>query len=209
MKNRKKYIIDKEFQLKKSITVAGYVTLIIALVIIAAGVIITLNNREIETNNTDIIKNTKDIKRNMDIQQENLINYSLLPGGLKSNNKQNTPNDLTSDYNKSMDILNSAISSNENMLKSNSDIMMMNTWLLIAIVVVTFIGIALLFMQIIKHTHRVSGPIFLMSRYIKEILNGNYPEMRNLRTKDDLKDFYLLFRQMADRLVELEKKNKR
>ena len=109
-----------------------------------------------------------------------------------------------------MDTLNSSIQSNESMMimESTKNITRMNTWLLITIIFVTIIGIAVLFYQLIRQTHRVSGPVFLMSKYAKEILNGEYPDMSNLRDKDDLKDFYVLFKQMAGRLIELEKNSK-
>ncbi len=206
MKYRKQYMIDKKFQLKKSFSIIGSVSIIIAIVIITAGTIITLNSRKIAKNNTSIINNTKSIRNNIEIQQNNLIEYSLMPHGKDNTAVKKGPNDLITDYNRSMDMLNKSIKSNEDMLISNNDIVNVNIWLFIIIILVTVIGIAILFLQLIRETHRISGPIFVMKRYIKEILDGKSPDMRDLREKDDLKEFYVLFKQMADRLIELEKK---
>ena len=43
-----------------------------------------------------------------------------------------------------------------------------------------------------------------MSTYIKDIINGKYPSPRSLRNKDELKDFYELFKQM---IIALKKRD--
>lgn len=73
-----------------------------------------------------------------------------------------------------------------------------NKLLLFSLVIcVVFQGI-ILFIMIIKMTHRISGPIYVMSVYMREIIEGRMPEPRNLREKDEFKDFYELFREMIE-----------
>jgi nitrogen fixation/metabolism regulation signal transduction histidine kinase len=54
--------------------------------------------------------------------------------------------------------------------------------------------------MIIKITHRISGPVYVMSNYMKEIINGIIPSPRPLRDKDELKNFYELFVEMVKSL---------
>ncbi|HSA15053.1 MAG TPA: signal protein, partial [Spirochaetota bacterium] len=62
------------------------------------------------------------------------------------------------------------------------------------------------YMLIIKMTHRISGPLFVMTNYMKEVINGKYPSPRPLRKKDELKDFYDVFGQMVQKIRQREGK---
>lgn len=71
-------------------------------------------------------------------------------------------------------------------------------WAVTALVVLQ--GLVLFFVLIIK-THRIAGPIYVMSGYMRQIIGGKIPgSMRAIRTKDSLKDFYELFCVMIERL---------
>jgi signal transduction histidine kinase len=63
--------------------------------------------------------------------------------------------------------------------------------------------------MLILKTHRISGPIYVMSNYIKEMINGKYPHPRPLRKHDELTDFYALFTQLADTLAKGGTKKKK
>ena len=52
--------------------------------------------------------------------------------------------------------------------------------------------------MLIRKTHRVSGPIYVISNFMREIIAGKRPHLRPLREHDELKDFYELFKQMVD-----------
>ena len=45
-----------------------------------------------------------------------------------------------------------------------------------------------------------------MSNYFREIIDGNIPDPRPLRDKDELKGFYALFKELVYSLKEKEKK---
>jgi nitrogen fixation/metabolism regulation signal transduction histidine kinase len=80
-----------------------------------------------------------------------------------------------------------------------------NRYLLVVLVLTIIIQGFVLFFMVIKITHRISGPIYVISNYFREIIEGNIPEPRPLRNKDELKEFYNLF--IA--LVESFKKEKK
>lgn len=53
-------------------------------------------------------------------------------------------------------------------------------------------------------THRVAGPVYVMSLYVATLAAGRYPRMRPLRKKDELRGFFDRFSQAVDRIRERE-----
>jgi len=51
-------------------------------------------------------------------------------------------------------------------------------------------------------THRVAGPVYVLSRYAKVLADGGFPRMRALRRGDELKGFFEIFRDAIERLRE-------
>jgi len=207
MKKRKQYLIDREFQRKTSFKIIGFVSVVIALVTLIAGIIITINNIDLKKNNSAIAVNTQNIQKTMDLQQDMFISLSTMRSKTVNDAIDKSKNSLVIDYNSSIEKLNSAMNSNNMIIKSNKSIMRTNDRLLVVMIGIIIAGLVFLYINLIRQTHKISGPVFLMSRYIKEILNGGTPDMRNLRTKDDFQEFYELFRMMAERLMMLEKKD--
>ncbi len=65
-------------------------------------------------------------------------------------------------------------------------------FLLYLIVLVVVMGLALAFWGLVV-THRVSGPLYVIARYLGELAEGRYPDMRPLRKHDELQDFFATF----------------
>ena len=53
-------------------------------------------------------------------------------------------------------------------------------------------------------THRVCGPLFVVTRYLGELSEGRYPDTRVLRDKDFLDDFYVAFESTVNTMRERE-----
>jgi HAMP domain-containing protein len=49
-------------------------------------------------------------------------------------------------------------------------------------------------------THRIAGPVLVLSRYAEALSQGTYPAMRPLRKNDELKEYFEVFRRAVDRL---------
>jgi hypothetical protein len=49
-------------------------------------------------------------------------------------------------------------------------------------------------------THRVAGPVYVMSHYITVLARGRYPIMRQLRKSDELREFFQQFQDALDLL---------
>lgn len=63
-------------------------------------------------------------------------------------------------------------------------------WLMVGITVLMGMALALFGLLV---THRVAGPVYVMSHYISVLARGRYPMMRPLRKSDELKDFFERF----------------
>lgn len=77
----------------------------------------------------------------------------------------------------------------------------------IVTVVVAFVAleiVALGFWGVLV-THRIAGPIFIISRYVRQIKEGGYPDLRPLRDGDEMKAFFDGFAAMVDSLKTRDK----
>ncbi|MFW5807783.1 MAG: hypothetical protein ACOCWH_01875, partial [Spirochaetota bacterium] len=78
-----------------------------------------------------------------------------------------------------------------------------NQLLIWGMVGIIFVQGIILFFVLLRQTHRIAGPLHVMSVYMKTIINGKFPEyIRPLREKDLLKDFYKTFTEMIESLKE-------
>lgn len=50
----------------------------------------------------------------------------------------------------------------------------------------------------IMMTHRMCGPMYVLSQHFKTLSEGRFPKMRNLRKKDEFKELYAGFRDAVD-----------
>jgi sensor histidine kinase YesM len=78
-------------------------------------------------------------------------------------------------------------------LKKNID---RNFLLVSVIIAVVLLQVVILYFFLIRLTHRISGPIYVISRHIEDIISGKEPELRGLRDKDELQEFYEKFAEM-------------
>lgn len=167
---RKQYIIDKKFQLRTTFTVIGVVTIISAIIIAAIASYVVWNNSRID--------NIYQIEDNV---------FSFLTSrfqGVEDPAYKNAIKQIAQNHNDNLGML--------------KQIITVNQYLLVALLVYIIGQGLVLYMMLIRQTHRISGPIYVMSNYIRQIIAGNWPTMRNLREKDELKDFYDLLRQMVE-----------
>lgn len=83
--------------------------------------------------------------------------------------------------------------------ESNTIVTVVVTFVLLEIVALGFWGIMV--------THRIAGPIFIITRYVKSIRDGVYPDMRPLRDGDEMKTFFDSFRDMVEMLRNRDKED--
>ena len=177
MFTRKQYIVDKKLQLRTTFSIVRFVVVITGIIIIAVGVNIA--------NNNDRMANILEI-------QDNIIHFLTAKTMMDEDPAYRTAiRDIAQNHAENMNTMKTMIR--------------FNYILLILIIVVVVLETIALFIILIMRTHRISGPIFVMSRYLKEIIEGKDPEFRPLRQKDELKKFYDLLQQAVKALKERKK----
>ncbi|MBI5511510.1 MAG: hypothetical protein HY903_22365 [Deltaproteobacteria bacterium] len=70
-------------------------------------------------------------------------------------------------------------------------------FLLYLIVLVILMGVGLGFWGLIV-THRVSGPLYVVARHLAAIASGRYPDVRPLRKRDELQEFFSTFEEAVN-----------
>ena len=192
MGNRKQYIIDRHYQLRTAFSIIGFVTVITAVILGAITVSVVYNNARLNWNNTKI---------DNIYQLENSIFDRLgsRPEGVKDPLQREALIQSTKNHERNMGTL-------RNIMAYNKNIINYNRILLIAILAIVIFESIILYVILIRKTHHVSGPIYVISSFMKDIIDGKTPQLRPLRDKDELKEFYELFKNMVAVIHEREHK---
>ncbi len=170
MNKRRKYVIDKKFQLKTAFGFIGITTLLAAVILIAISATVAYNNNRIY----NIIK----------IEDNIFQTFAAI-----SAQEKKSASNIETIGNMSKDHFNN--------FKTTDRIIQYNKILIISLLIFIILQAIFLYIMIIRKTHRISGPIYVMSNYFREMIQGKYPNPRPLRKKDELTDFYDLFIQVV------------
>jgi len=170
MRQRKQYIINKKFQLKTTFSVIAIVFVIVAIIIAAIGVNAAYNNKKL----INIIQIQDNIV-------EALIAYSQSP---HDSDQKLAIQNIANDHVKNINTI--------------KEIIELNNFLLLIIITFVILQGIILYFVLIRKTHKIAGPIYVMSNYFNDIIKGNIPNPRPLRKNDELQDFYALFVKMVD-----------
>ncbi len=173
-KLRKQYLIDRKFQLRTAFSVLSVVTLISAAVIAAISLIVLYNNSRIQ---------------NISVIEDNIVHYLT---SITSAEQEEAHGEAIKQI---------AINHSDNM-EAMSNMIETNRILIFAMIFAIAAQALILFMMMIRKTHRISGPLFVITRHMEEIRDGRYPNLRPLRESDELRTFYHVFGQMVAALKE-------
>ena len=166
-KNRKQYIIDKQLQVKTAFSIISVVSIISVIILTAIAGSIVYNNEK--------INNVYEIEDSIfQIMQAANISTGNVDDGYRSN----------------LDNLNNLHNKNYTTILK---IAQYNKYLLIGLIITVILQGLVLYYLIIRITHRIAGPIYVISNYYRNIIDGEMPTPRPLRDKDELKEFYDLF----------------
>ncbi len=186
-KKRQLIIVNRRFQLRTAFSVIGFILIAYTIIIAAAGIINSYNNRNLSTTVTDLSEA---------IEKENAIVSDLLRHVNRDRKKSDTldKNKIQISHGETMNLIQSKISILKRILDQNR----------VLIMVMILMGILLgvtLFFYLVDLTHRIAGPIHVLSGYMRDIMEGKEPDFRELRKNDEFKDFYEQFIEMAEKKI--------
>lgn len=171
---RKKYVVDKKFQLGLSLRA---IVLPLLTTLLICGVLLYFAGNTARLTN----ENSANVSAIIESQGNMLDMFMAIPALQDPNNPTVKKCDAAFKENLK---LTKRINDNHERLKTNSRVM------LYILIVLTIVQAAIIFFQFIFFSHRISGPIQVMTNYLREFRKGNRPDFRPLRKNDELRDFY-------------------
>ena len=172
MFKRKQYIIDKGIQLRTTFTAIGFTFLCVTLFIVLMGVYINETNKRI---------------RNIIITEDQI--FQVLTTVTDSGSEEQTAMNVE------------MARQHQTNMETVTHMVEKNIWIIWGIIAAVFLSGIIFFFILIIQTHRIAGPIYVMTYYMKEFLDGRKHEhLRPLRKHDQLKDFYQLFKEFMAKI---------
>ena len=172
MFKRKQYIIDKGIQLRTTFTAIGFTFLCVTLFIVLMGVYINQTNTRIKN-----VITTED--------QIFQVLTTVTDAGSEEQTAMNV--EMARQHQTNMETVTKMVNS--------------NIWIIWGIIAAAFLSGIIFFFILIIQTHRIAGPIYVMTYYMKEFLDGRkHDHLRPLRKHDQLKDFYQLFKEFMAKI---------
>jgi hypothetical protein len=183
---RKQVVVDKKFQY--SISLKAIILPLFTILLISAVLLYFAaeNKRYIDENNNYI--------NDIVATQHNMIDMFLETPAL-----YNSKNPV---------IKNGSKTFNENIgklkkIRDKSVIIVKNSQLVFYfLIVMTVVQTSIIFILFIFFSHKISGPVYVMSRYLREIREGKKPHFRPLRKRDELQQFYFELQDTVSHLFE-------
>lgn len=190
MKNkRKKKLVNYSFQLKTAIPAVVISTLLFSIIIIVTVYIASI------TKGGSLLLMTGELDRAVTNEDNIVSSFKEYAKRVKDPIFILATEKIEEDHKESIAI----IKENIRILKFYSE---KNILLLIIAIAVMVLNAVLLFIYLTRYTHKAAGPVQVMNRYVRDLLEGRKPQIRSLRKNDEFKDFYEDF----TRLVEKYKK---
>jgi hypothetical protein len=192
MGNRRNYIVDKRFQYRITIKIVILIMFILSIVTIGVGIHATNTNRS--------LKFTISKLGDTIVDQEHMI-YAL----------REYP-DFSSETEKKIasKILSENIDANIRLMKDNvariEDMITMNNRIIIGILVFFLLQGVATYIYILRKTSTLSGPVFVMNRHIRKVLEGEDSEIRSLRKNDEFKELYESLAELSEKYRAMNRK---
>jgi cytochrome bd-type quinol oxidase subunit 2 len=193
MSKRTHYLIDTKYQLRTTFSVMASVLVVTAVILGIITASVVLNSIKLNENNTRI-ENINKIESSM------FVVLSSLTGPVQDQSMKKAIQESIRSHDRNMVRL-------ERIIATNQDIITYNKVLVIAILIIIVLEAMALYIILIRKTHRVSGPMYVISGFMMDIIEGREPEFRPLRNSDEMQDFYELFKHMVYTIRERERRS--
>ncbi|TFH39551.1 MAG: hypothetical protein E4G96_08965 [Chrysiogenales bacterium] len=175
---RKRFLIDTTFQLKTTFRILGIIIIAFILIIAVTGIISMDNNRKISAAIADLDRSMEKDRKTI----ETLMASASMTGGTLTPGQER----IIKNHLETMALM----QANSDQLRS---ILGMNRVLLSVMIATVIVLAFVLFAYLIILTHRISGPLYVLSRHMRDIMDGNEPDIRELRKNDEFQEFYHQF----------------
>jgi predicted PurR-regulated permease PerM len=183
---KRKRLIDKKLQLGTAFSIIRFYFIAFFIVLL----LMILHTMAMDKKINGTIKN---LNGAIDTEQ-NIVKAFIKYSDMTSNSDlQLKSQKISDDHNQSIKTIENHINVLTGLLRS--------TFIVISIIAgfMIIMGV-ILFYYLIRLTHTISGPIYVITQHIQDIIDGKEPALRSLRENDHLKDFYSKFSEMVKKI---------
>ncbi|HNR89023.1 MAG TPA: hypothetical protein PKM65_11845 [Spirochaetota bacterium] len=191
-KKRTKLILHK-IQVRTTMSVMGIVFLGVAIIIALIAVSVNYNHNQLSDiikKNSHIIHRIDNIAAIQDNVVEDLMTYSY---SVADPRQKLAIQEFAMDHYKNITAIKKNVSDTKNNITTVQNILRFNNILLIAIIVIVVVQGIVLYYLGIRISHKFTGPIMVISDFLRDFIEGKKATLRPLRKDDELREFYYLF----------------
>lgn len=192
-------MLDK-IQAKTTYTVLGIVFLGVAILIGVMALIINSNHRELSSinkQNSLMIHRIDNITALQDNVVEDILSYTE---GIRDQRQRQAIEEMSMDHFNNVTALNKNIADARNNMGTINRIVMTSNIMVIAVIVIVLIQGIVLYLIGLRIGNRISGPLVVISRFLRDFNEGKEAVLRPIRKEDELQEFYSLFAQAVDKV---------
>lgn len=179
MIKRKQFVIDRKFQFRTTFSIIGIVCVMMSIVISALGVTIAINNH-------NLVAMMDGHRSIVSTQYESFSALIVVERSKRWHDLQAAMEKAHRDIDANMGRV-------WNDIAAMRAIVTRNNILIITSAVIFVLQGLVLYYILIHRTHRISGPLYLISQYLDDINNGKTPDIRPLRENDEFHGLYEKF----------------
>jgi len=194
MKNkRKKKLVNYSFQLKTALPAVIISTLLFSLII---GVIYYIASM---SQYGSLMSTTRELDKAIANEDNIVTSFKEYAKRVKDPVFILATEKIEKDHRDSIAIINQNIQ----VLKFYSE---KNILLLFVAIAVMVLNAVLLFIYLIMATHKAAGPVQVMNRYVRDLLEGRKPNIRGIRKRDEFKEFHEDFTRLMEKYQKKQEK---
>ncbi|HOP64891.1 MAG TPA: hypothetical protein PK358_17915 [Spirochaetota bacterium] len=188
MFKRKKKLIDKKFQLRSVFTIIS-ITAVFMIIAVLVMTVITAENKKLMKESVDGLNRAIDVENAI---VDSFIEYKQSGAGSSLVIRADA---VKADHEKAIEKIRGYVSGLESLIRKNY-------YIIAGILALFFLQSIVFCLYLIRYTHRIAGPVLVISNYMERIINGENAGFRELRNRDELKELHAKFIEMVTLLEE-------
>jgi len=192
MENRKKYVIDKNFQYRVTFKILALILFLVGIITVGIGIHATNNNYTLK-------KTVSKLQDTITDQNHIIQAMKEYPEFAKLKERRIASQIISSNLDENIDLMHANVGYIQGIIR-------MNNLIIIFILIFVIVQSVILYVYLIRKTNTISGPVFVMNRHIQKILSGENSEIRSLRKNDEFKELFDSLSELTGRYEGLKKK---
>jgi len=181
---RKEKLIDKKFQIRTMLSVTVIAAVFFTACIAGTALFSLYAKMRIESE-------IKQLSRAMETEDDIVKAFTAFAGSTTGSPLKISVGNVLKDHDRSRKTVTSHITMLERLIDWYGAV-------LLGIIGLAVLALAAYCFYMIRLTHRMSGPIYVMTRHVQDMIDGKETEFRGLRDKDEFRELYKKLEELND-----------